>query len=498
MTCLEHPSHRLRPLAQPHRRACWSRCRSRSALAVLVNAVYIVKQRVEKIGRPTGMDDANMIWVASAGFAQDYDYEAAYARGPRVAARPARASRPRASSSNMPLSGGGSSSGFQARPGQVGPKETVPGNKYDVDEQAIAGARREARSRAGLRRRRRSCRRRRPTRIVAAGHRHQGVREGAVPERTERAGQDRSTTASASRSTIVGIIDNMQGAWVGWDKLDNVVLFPRIKNGPTSIYLVRTEPGRRDARDARHRGEARRLEPGPPAALGAAVRLLHRPVLPRRPQHGDLPGERHQRAARDHRARHLRPRDVQRQHAHPPDRHASRRRRAASWTSCGTSWSRTGWSRPAGVVAGCGAALGVGYWISVEYELPRLDLYYLVGGVLAIWADRPRRGPAAGAARLDDLARGREPHGLRLRHRVCNALQRPDSAHPSHEGQAGTGTSGQLGRSHRTRHRRQRGRAHGPRRPAVHARRARRRRGLRRRRASTCSRASPWTSSSRT
>jgi putative ABC transport system permease protein len=39
----------------------------------------------------------------------------------------------------------------------------------------------------------------------------------------------------------------------------------------------------------------------------------------------------------------------------------------------------------AGVVAGCGAALGIGYWISVEYELPRLDLYYLVGGVLAIW-----------------------------------------------------------------------------------------------------------------
>jgi putative ABC transport system permease protein len=39
----------------------------------------------------------------------------------------------------------------------------------------------------------------------------------------------------------------------------------------------------------------------------------------------------------------------------------------------------------AGVVVGCGLALGVGYWISVKYELPRLDLYYLVGGVLVIW-----------------------------------------------------------------------------------------------------------------
>src|SRR5262245_65561667 len=46
-------------------------------LAVLVNAVYVVKQRVEKINRPTGMDTANMVWVMSAGFAKDYDYLAA-------------------------------------------------------------------------------------------------------------------------------------------------------------------------------------------------------------------------------------------------------------------------------------------------------------------------------------------------------------------------------------------------------------------------------------
>ena len=39
----------------------------------------------------------------------------------------------------------------------------------------------------------------------------------------------------------------MHGAWVGWDELDHVVLFPRIKNGPNAIYLVRTEPGRQDA-----------------------------------------------------------------------------------------------------------------------------------------------------------------------------------------------------------------------------------------------------------
>ena len=31
-------------------------------------------------------------------------------------------------------------------------------------------------------------------------------------------------------------------------------------------------------------------------------------------------------------------------------------------------------------------ALAAGYWLSVHYALPRLNLYYLVGGVLALWS----------------------------------------------------------------------------------------------------------------
>jgi putative ABC transport system permease protein len=38
-----------------------------------------------------------------------------------------------------------------------------------------------------------------------------------------------------------------------------------------------------------------------------------------------------------------------------------------------------------GVVVGCSFALAIGYWLSLQYQLPRLDLYYLAGGVLALW-----------------------------------------------------------------------------------------------------------------
>jgi putative ABC transport system permease protein len=38
-----------------------------------------------------------------------------------------------------------------------------------------------------------------------------------------------------------------------------------------------------------------------------------------------------------------------------------------------------------GIVSGCILALGVGYWLSTHFELPRLDLYYLVAGVFGLW-----------------------------------------------------------------------------------------------------------------
>ena len=350
-------------------------------LAVLVNAVYVVKQRVDKIGRPTGMDTANMIWVASAGFAKDYDYEAAY-REDLATLRGLPGVKSASLFSNIPLSGGGSSSGYQSRPGQVGPKETVPGNKYDVDEHAIAAL--------GVK--------------LIAGRPFEAHEILPASETYEDSPQAIVTTAFAKElfpndenflgktfynglsepTTIVGVIDKMQGAWVGWDKLDNVVLFPRVKNGPTSVYLVRTEPGRRDA-------VMRDIE----AKLGDSNpgRLL----------------------------RWVRPFDYFINQSYLDDRNmaiflvsvtsallaitalgifglatfnvSTRIRQIGTRRAVGArrmdivrhflveNWMVT----TAGVVAGCGAALGVGYWISVEYELPRLDLYYLVGGVLVIW-----------------------------------------------------------------------------------------------------------------
>ena len=40
----------------------------------------------------------------------------------------------------------------------------------------------------------------------------------------------------------------------------------------------------------------------------------------------------------------------------------------------------------AGILTGCALALAVGYELSLHYQLPRLDWFYLVGGILILWA----------------------------------------------------------------------------------------------------------------
>ncbi len=350
-------------------------------LAVLVNAVYVVKQRVEQINRPTGMDNDNMIFAMSAGFAKDFDYEASW-REDLAAIRDLPGVTAASLIGNIPLSGGGSSSGYQSRLGIVSPDETVPGNTYEVDEQAIpalgvklsAGRNFEA------------------SEILPAIDTYDSAPQAIVTEAFAKEMFPGETNlvgkvfydGLGQPITIVGLIEHMQGAWVGWDKLSNVVLFPRIKGGPSAVYLVRTEPGRRD-------GVMREIE----AKLGDSNpgRLL----------------------------RWVRPFNYFIDQSYLDDRNmaiflvsvtsallaitalgifglatfnvSTRIRQIGTRRAVGArrmdivrhflveNWMVT----TAGVVAGCGGALAVGYWISVKYELPRLDLYYLVGGVLAIW-----------------------------------------------------------------------------------------------------------------
>ena len=350
-------------------------------LAVLVNAVYVVKQRVELIGRPTGMDTANMVWVSSAGFARDFDYDASW-REDIAVLRAIPGVKAASLISNIPLSGGGSSSGFQAKPGEPTPDETVPANTYEVDEQGVEAL--------GIK--------------LSSGRNFEASEILPAIDSFDSAPQAIVTKAFAKSmwpddpnpvgksfydglgkpTTVVGIIEHMHGAWAGWDKLDHVMLYPRIKGGPSAVYVVRTEPGRRDA--VMREIEAK-LGDSTPGRLLRWVRpfeyFIHQSYL----------GDRNMAIFLVSVTSALLAITALGIFGLATFNVSTRIRQIGTRRAVGArrmdivrhflveNWMVT----TAGVVAGCGAALGIGYWISVKYELPRLDLYYLVGGILVIW-----------------------------------------------------------------------------------------------------------------
>lgn len=357
-----------------------------AVLAVLVNAVYFVKQRVERIARPTGIDLANVLVVRSAGFAQNYDHLATiredldYLKSVRGVVAAAAIDFP-------PLSGRGNTMGVMLVPDDQ--THAVGTHYYEMTEDGLDALGVE----------------------LVAGRKFE--KNEVIPPRT---GNTSSVTAPSviitraladdlfpkgdalgnqlydsfgwlgHPATIVGIVETMHGGRVASPRLTRVLLVPRIPypDEPVIHYVLRTQPGERDT--VRTLIQEHLISSNPTRivewvrplqffhsrsyltdrnisvflvvitaallALGAVgiFGLTHFNVSARTKQIGIR------------RALGARRRDILSYFI------------VENWLVATT-----------GVVLGCLLALGVGYWLAKSYELPRLDLYYLAGGVPVIW-----------------------------------------------------------------------------------------------------------------
>jgi putative ABC transport system permease protein len=212
-------------------------------LAVVANAVFIIMQRVEKIGRPPGIDSDNLIFVQSYGFGPSYDQRQTADNDLRLLrALPGVVS---ASPINgIPLSGGGSATDVGTVPQRD--KQTVNVNYYTVDEKGMDSL---------------------GVKLVEGRNFTQGEIEYNPDPASGQFAHFAIITKDAARAifgtehavgktiyqgsddsaVVIGVMENMLGAWVGWDKLTQVMLLPRLRAGPGIRYVVRAEPGRRDA-----------------------------------------------------------------------------------------------------------------------------------------------------------------------------------------------------------------------------------------------------------
>jgi putative ABC transport system permease protein len=211
-------------------------------LAVVANSISIIMTRVEKIGRPPGIDSDNLIFLQSYGFGPNYNQRQTVDDDLRVL-RSLSGVVSVSPISQIPMSGGGSSTNLG--PEQSREKVTINTNHFSVDEHGVEAL--------GVK--------------LAEGRNftQAEIQYNADPNNSDfvpfvilnkdaaRAifGTEHAvgkTVYDYSHSAVViGVMENMLGSWVGWDKLTQVMLTPRIEAGPLARYVVRAQPGQRDA-----------------------------------------------------------------------------------------------------------------------------------------------------------------------------------------------------------------------------------------------------------
>lgn len=354
------------------------------ALAILVNATYIVKQRMDEINRPSGVDDKNLFSMDATGFTSRYDYAAsvsddlAYLRGLEgvISATV---------TDDVPFNPHGDSEALFRKPDQKS-SSLVGAYAYEMDEHGLETLGAHI--------------------IAGRGFRKEEILPPMTPSTAMRPFPQIVVTQRLARTlfpdgnalgkhvydyvgrpvTIVGIATDMAGPWPTSEGtfIHGAYWVPEQPLMYGFHYLVRTKPGRRDeimriasqhlaesnmdraissVRSVEFYKEATFLTERVTvdtlvivtalllcvAALGI-FGLATFNVTTRTKQIGTR------------RALGARKTDV------------------IQYFMVENALITT-----AGIVLGCALALGVGFWLSVHYQLPRLDLYYLVGGILVLW-----------------------------------------------------------------------------------------------------------------
>jgi putative ABC transport system permease protein len=348
-------------------------------LAIVVNAVYLTYPRVSLVGRPTGIDDQNIFSFTVEGFEKDFDF-IAMVREDMALLRQMPGVVDAAPMHQVPLSGSGSSSGYYSLPDKKG--KDSPAAYYRTDDHGATAlgvklAEGKNFDASMIEWKQKDEQGQPPTALVS-----RGFAEALFPGEKNLAGKD-FYDDQGKPIRIVGVIDHMHGSWVGWDKVDRAILVPRISE--FTRYIVRTRPGEIDRVMKDTEIALRKRDPN--RVVGKLRKMSDDK---QRSYSGDMMMAFTLTVVTglvvvfsslgifglatfnvNSRTRQI----------------GTRRAVGARKTDIVQYFLAENWIvTTLGVVVGCGLALAVGYWLSTQYQLPRLDLYYLVGGVLGLWA----------------------------------------------------------------------------------------------------------------
>ena len=211
-------------------------------LAIVINALFIVMQRVEKMNRDPGIDVNNVIVAYVRGFGEGFDVVDSITNDidliksiPGVVAATV--------SNHVPLSGSGSATGLRIVADEA-VDATLTG-RYRWGEEGLEALGVEL-SRG------RNFYPEEVSYILPETDPPTPASVLITQELADNLFGDEDALGKTvywgdmELSTVVGIIGHMHGSWVGWDKLGSVVIQPGKPAYTTNKYIIRVEPGMRD------------------------------------------------------------------------------------------------------------------------------------------------------------------------------------------------------------------------------------------------------------
>ena len=211
-------------------------------LAIVINSLFIIMQRIEKMNRDSGIDVGNVIITDVRGFGDDFNVVDSITNDinliksiPGVVAATV--------SNHAPLTGSGSGTGLRTVPDEtVIPVST---GRYRWSEEGLDALGVELT-------RGRNFYAEEVDYVLPASNPDAPASVLVTQALADDLFGDEDALGktvywgSMEPSTIVGIIGQMHGSWVGWDKLNNVVIMPGKPAYTSNRLIIRTEPGMRD------------------------------------------------------------------------------------------------------------------------------------------------------------------------------------------------------------------------------------------------------------
>ncbi|MET1256661.1 ABC transporter permease [Aliikangiella maris] len=212
-------------------------------MTVIVNAMHIIVDRNQLMSRSSGVDEANLFYLSSTGFADNFN-EQQVIQADLLKIRNTPGVIDAYQSNSVPLRGGGWSMGLATQPGNAVDSTGVA--IYFADEHAINTLGVELIAGENFKPEDISWRQRSETKWPDKVIITKAMAESLFPDDWQSAVGQTAYIAETQPVTIIGIINKLQAPWNGWSGVERSLLCPQHTLFGSTRYIIRTEPGMRD------------------------------------------------------------------------------------------------------------------------------------------------------------------------------------------------------------------------------------------------------------